>query len=145
MTCKCIETIEAELPEHKLDVGLSISRDFNSMTMRTYTALQRRDNGRTETRSKKPRQVVHTFCPFCGVRYEDGPDPADRYQEAIALLREHQKASTSFVQRHLKIGYNEAVRYVERMELEGFVSTPNTTGARSWIGGAAWPRRNTTP
>lgn len=70
MTCNCITEIEANLPEHKLDVAIFFSRTANTMTAQTYTPLERRDNGRRESRSNKPRLFAHTFCPFCGTRHE---------------------------------------------------------------------------
>lgn len=73
MTCKCITEIESNLPEHKLDIAICFSHVRNTMTARTYTALNRRDNGKRETRSKYPRLFSHTFCPFCGTRYEPAP------------------------------------------------------------------------
>src|SRR5271169_461686 len=52
------------------------------------------------------------------------------YDQAVNLvLREH-KASTSFVQRHLQIGYNRAARIIERMEQEGVVGPANHVGRR---------------
>jgi DNA segregation ATPase FtsK/SpoIIIE, S-DNA-T family len=52
------------------------------------------------------------------------------YDQAVALVCRERKASTSFVQRHLQIGYNRAARIIERMESEGVVSTANHVGKR---------------
>jgi S-DNA-T family DNA segregation ATPase FtsK/SpoIIIE len=59
---------------------------------------------------------------------EDGGDTL--YDQAVALVAREQKASTSFVQRHLQIGYNRAARIIEQMEKEGVVSTANHVGRR---------------
>ena len=52
------------------------------------------------------------------------------YRQAVAVVCRERKASTSFVQRHLQIGYNRAARIVERMEAEGVVSAANHVGRR---------------
>jgi DNA segregation ATPase FtsK/SpoIIIE, S-DNA-T family len=52
------------------------------------------------------------------------------YRQAVAVVCRERKASTSFVQRHLQIGYNRAARIIERMEAEGVVSTANHVGKR---------------
>ena len=52
------------------------------------------------------------------------------YDQAVALVARERKASTSFVQRHLQIGYNRAARIIERMEAEGVVSQANHVGKR---------------
>ena len=52
------------------------------------------------------------------------------YDEAVALVVREQKASTSFVQRHLKIGYNRAATLVEEMESAGIISSANHVGKR---------------
>ena len=52
------------------------------------------------------------------------------YDRAVAVVFQHRKASTSFIQRHLQIGYNRAARIVERMEAEGVVSQANHVGKR---------------
>jgi S-DNA-T family DNA segregation ATPase FtsK/SpoIIIE len=57
------------------------------------------------------------------------------YDQAVALVIEEQKASTSFVQRHLQIGYNRAARIIERMEKEGVVGTANHVGKREILVG----------
>jgi len=56
------------------------------------------------------------------------------YDQAVALVCRERKASTSFIQRHLQIGYNRAARIVERMEAEGVVSTANHVGKREVLG-----------
>ena len=52
------------------------------------------------------------------------------YDEAVAVIAREGKASTSFIQRHLQIGYNRAARIIERMEKEGVVSKANRVGRR---------------
>ena len=52
------------------------------------------------------------------------------YGQAVAVVCRERKASTSFVQRHLQIGYNRAARIIERMEAEGIVSAANHVGKR---------------
>jgi len=52
------------------------------------------------------------------------------YDRAVALVCRERKASTSFVQRHLQIGYNRAARIIERMEVEGVISRANHVGKR---------------
>ncbi len=52
------------------------------------------------------------------------------YDQAVFLVTKEQKASTSFIQRHLKIGYNRAATIIERMEADGVVSAANHVGKR---------------
>jgi S-DNA-T family DNA segregation ATPase FtsK/SpoIIIE len=52
------------------------------------------------------------------------------YDQAVALVCRERRASTSFVQRHLQIGYNRAARIIERMEGDGVVSAANHVGKR---------------
>jgi S-DNA-T family DNA segregation ATPase FtsK/SpoIIIE len=54
----------------------------------------------------------------------------DLYDQAVALVCRERKASTSFVQRHLQIGYNRAARLIEQMEAQGVVSAANHVGKR---------------
>ena len=61
-----------------------------------------------------------------------GDDPM--YKEAVALILREGKASTSFIQRHLKIGYNRAARIIDMMENAGIVSPANHVGKREIIG-----------
>ena len=60
-----------------------------------------------------------------------GDSAEDRmYAKACQIVAESQKASTSWLQRQLRIGYNSAARMIERMEEEGIVSAPNHVGRR---------------
>ncbi len=52
------------------------------------------------------------------------------YRQAVQLVCAERKASTSFVQRHLQIGYNRAARIIETMEKQGVVSPANHVGRR---------------
>jgi S-DNA-T family DNA segregation ATPase FtsK/SpoIIIE len=52
------------------------------------------------------------------------------YDRAVELVAREGKASTSFVQRHLQIGYNRAARIIERMESQGVISQANHAGKR---------------
>ncbi len=52
------------------------------------------------------------------------------YEQAVALVAREGRASTSFVQRHLNIGYNRAAKLIEQMEKEGVVGPANHVGKR---------------
>ncbi|MGE3143278.1 MAG: DNA translocase FtsK, partial [Hyphomonadaceae bacterium] len=54
----------------------------------------------------------------------------DLYDRAVEIVRRDRKASTSYLQRRLQIGYNRAATLVERLEKEGVISTANAAGKR---------------
>ena len=54
----------------------------------------------------------------------------EMYDEAVALVTRERRASTSFIQRHLKIGYNRAATIIEKMENNNIVSKPGRAGKR---------------
>ncbi len=54
----------------------------------------------------------------------------DVFQQAVAIVKRDRKASTSYIQRRLQIGYNRAATIMERMEHEGIVGQPNHAGKR---------------
>jgi S-DNA-T family DNA segregation ATPase FtsK/SpoIIIE len=60
------------------------------------------------------------------------------YDQAVAIVLQHKKASISLVQRHLRIGYNRAARLLEQMEKSGLVSSLSTSGNRDLL----VPQRN---
>ena len=57
-------------------------------------------------------------------------DKDELYQTAIEIIKSEGKASTSFLQRKLQIGYNRAARIIDMMETEGIVSKANHVGKR---------------
>ena len=63
----------------------------------------------------------------------DSPKQGDKdelYQQALEIIRSEGKASTSFLQRKLQIGYNRAARIIDMMETDGIVSKANHVGKR---------------
>jgi S-DNA-T family DNA segregation ATPase FtsK/SpoIIIE len=69
--------------------------------------------------------------PFDG---DHASSPADSgnalFDAAVDVVARHQKASTSFLQRSLRIGYNRAADLIDRMETEGIVGRANHVGKR---------------
>jgi DNA segregation ATPase FtsK/SpoIIIE, S-DNA-T family len=64
-----------------------------------------------------------------------GGEGGDLFQQAVAIVKRDQKASTSYIQRRLQIGYNRAASLMERMELEGIVGPANHAGKREILVG----------
>jgi S-DNA-T family DNA segregation ATPase FtsK/SpoIIIE len=59
-----------------------------------------------------------------------GDGGGDLFAQAVAVVKRDRKASTSYIQRRLQIGYNRAASLMERMELEGIVGQANHAGKR---------------
>ena len=71
---------------------------------------------------------------------EEAPDMEvssgdDLYDQAVAIVTRDGRASTSYVQRRLSIGYNRAARLIEQMEEQGIISPPNHAGKREILAG----------
>ncbi|WP_306341401.1 DNA translocase FtsK [Sphingobium sp. Z007] len=69
-------------------------------------------------------------------------DDAERFTAALNLVVDHQNASASWLQRQMRIGYNQAARLVEQLESHGVIGPPNHVGKRDVLvppGGAAHP------
>ncbi len=62
-------------------------------------------------------------------------DATDLYQQAVQIVTRDKKASTSYIQRRLQIGYNRAASIMERMENEGIVGQANHAGKREILVG----------
>lgn len=67
--------------------------------------------------------------------FAEGPDPL--YEDAVNIVTQAGKASASYIQRRLKIGYNRAARLVEDMEARGIVGPANGSKPRQLVRGAA--------
>ncbi|CAN7326333.1 DNA translocase FtsK 4TM domain-containing protein [Brevundimonas sp. LjRoot202] len=68
--------------------------------------------------------------------FDDGGGSGDDlYDRAVAVVTRDRKASTSYIQRRLQIGYNRAASLIERMEQEGVVSPANHAGKRDILAG----------
>ncbi|MDT8998912.1 DNA translocase FtsK 4TM domain-containing protein [Paucibacter sp. APW11] len=62
-----------------------------------------------------------------------GTEADPMYDQAVAVVLQHRRASISLVQRHLRIGYNRAARLLEQMEKSGLVSAMATNGNRDLL------------
>ena len=60
-----------------------------------------------------------------------GDKNEDLFAQAMAIVIRDKRASTSYIQRRLKIGYNKAATLIERLEEEGIISAPNHAGKRT--------------
>jgi S-DNA-T family DNA segregation ATPase FtsK/SpoIIIE len=67
--------------------------------------------------------------------YGAGGSGDDLYDRAVAVVTRDRKASTSYVQRRLQIGYNRAASLIEKMEREGVVGPANHAGKRDILAG----------
>ncbi|GGB48790.1 DNA translocase FtsK [Tistrella bauzanensis] len=77
-----------------------------------------------------PELAQSTTAELIGSGSGGGGGEDDLYDQALAVVLRERRASTSFIQRHLQIGYNRAARLIERMENEGVVSRADRTGRR---------------
>ena len=67
--------------------------------------------------------------------FSEGGSGDDVYDQAVAVVTRDRKASTSYIQRRLQIGYNRAASLMERMEQEGVVGPANHAGKRDILAG----------
>jgi S-DNA-T family DNA segregation ATPase FtsK/SpoIIIE len=68
---------------------------------------------------------------FANIGVGGNTDSGDSlFDQAVAIVARERKASTSFIQRHLQIGYNRAARIIEDMEAQGMIGKPNHVGKR---------------
>src|SRR4029078_4003236 len=72
---------------------------------------------------------------FDGAGVGQAGDATDLYQQAVQIVQRDKKASTSYIQRRLQIGYNRPAYIMERMEQEGIVGQANHAGKREILVG----------
>ncbi|MBL7002571.1 MAG: DNA translocase FtsK 4TM domain-containing protein [Gammaproteobacteria bacterium] len=75
-------------------------------------------------------EQTETLLPGEAGKDSSGGDADPLYDEAVAIVTETRKASISYIQRRLKIGYNRAARIVEEMEATGIVTPVQSGGGR---------------
>jgi len=75
-------------------------------------------------------ELPNTLLPGEASTGSSGEDLDALYDEAVSIVTETRKASISYVQRRLKIGYNRAARMIEEMENSGVVSQVQSNGSR---------------
>ena len=81
-------------------------------------------------------ETESNFTSMTGFSGPVGDDPSGKgqedtlYDQAVAIVCRDRKASTSYIQRRLQIGYNRAARLIDRMEEEGVISSANHVGKR---------------
>jgi len=68
-----------------------------------------------------------------------GSSGNELYDQAVAIVIRDKKASTSYIQRRLSIGYNRAASLIEKMEQEGVISPANHAGKREILVGGDEP------
>ncbi|MDO8837609.1 MAG: DNA translocase FtsK 4TM domain-containing protein [Parvibaculum sp.] len=90
------------------------------------------------------KQGVPEYLEAITAEEDEGGDPFafdspgsgdDLYDKAVAIVARDKRASTSYIQRRLQIGYNRAARLIELMEEQGVVSPPNHQGKREVLVG----------
>ena len=69
---------------------------------------------------------------------EDGPELDEVYEEAVRLVVESGKASTSLLQRRLRLGYGRAARLIDMMERDGIVGSPDGSRPREVLKRPEW-------
>ena len=79
---------------------------------------------------KNPYYTGKIVCMTYPLMGNYGASDDDLYNQAVEIVRTDKKASISYIQRRLRIGYNRAASIIERMEDEGVVSKTDHVGRR---------------
>jgi uncharacterized protein (UPF0335 family) len=142
-----VERLEEEKAELAADIrevfAEAKGNGFDTAAIRQIIKLRKMD---AQEREEK-ETVLDTYMRALGMQpdlFDDGrdPPPADemdekQYATAVEIVTRDRKASTSYLQRCMTIGYNRAASLIERMEHDGVVSAANHIGKREVLVGAA--------
>ena len=85
---------------------------------------------RSVTRARAAIAVGALVSAVCIAPLSGDDKAGDLYEQAVAIVLRDKKASTSYLQRRLSIGYNRAADLIDRMEGEGVISPANHAGRR---------------
>ena len=97
--------------------------------MLNLEAINHEFPGGTFLIDKKTDQLINASTGI-NEKNKDNSDTDELYDEALEIIKSERKASTSFLQRKLQIGYNRAARIIDQMEANGEVSKANHVGKR---------------
>jgi len=86
--------------------------------------------GAPDYKEEVTEEAQGDFDGIMGGGSKGGSSGDELYDRAVELVCRERKASTSFVQRHLQIGYNRAARIIDQMEKEGVIGSANHVGKR---------------
>ena len=119
--------------ENNLQFNQVINQDF-TVTAATGWAESWLSSGTITVPSNTVWKITSSSA-FCsagssGYNFNNKNARDELYDEAVALVVRERRASTSFIQRHLKIGYNRAATIIEKMEDNNIVSKPGRAGKR---------------
>lgn len=92
-----------------------------------------RSQGQPQYVSAVLEEVNEDGSPMESAAVGDGGEKDVLYDQALAIILREKKASTSFIQRQLAIGYNRAARIIDQLEAEGIISPADRVGRRTVI------------
>ncbi len=94
----------------------------------TYLKSQGAPRYRNEITDDVNAEIIQSDANGSSGNY--GNSSGDLYSQAVDIVINERKATTSYIQRRLSIGYNKAATLIEQMEKEGIISAPNRVGKR---------------
>ncbi|MDR7039382.1 S-DNA-T family DNA segregation ATPase FtsK/SpoIIIE, partial [Methylobacterium sp. BE186] len=127
-----VESVVAHLKRQGRPAYLdAVTADDGSAEAEKPTRGSKADKAERAERAEAEEEAdVAVFDVGSFVASGGGEAGGDLYEQAIQVVLRDKKASTSYIQRRLQIGYNRAASIMERMEIEGIVGPANHAGKR---------------